>query len=96
MFMYNAFEFDSMIVTPLSPFQTLLKETEAAENAHVNAIVGNHPEGIVDAEVARIASENTADPDGLEATKIVAGASIGDTKQESQKCDLGCAHCRVV
>jgi hypothetical protein len=58
MFTYDAFEFNSMIITMLSLFQTLLKETEVAENAHADAIIGDHPEGAVDAKVARIASKN--------------------------------------
>jgi hypothetical protein len=58
MFTYDAFEFNSMIITMLSLFQTLLKETEVAENAHADAIISDHPEGAVDAKVARIASKN--------------------------------------
>jgi hypothetical protein len=47
MFTYDAFEFYLMTVTLLSLFQTLLKETKAAENVHVEAIVSNHPEGLL-------------------------------------------------
>jgi hypothetical protein len=81
MFTYHAFEFDVMDVTLLSLFRTLLKETEAAENIHFDAAIGDHPEGAIDAEVARIVSENTTDPDGLETAETIVGASMGGTNQ---------------
>jgi hypothetical protein len=57
----------------------LLKETKAAENAHVDGVVGDPPKGAIDVEITRMASENTVDPDGLEAMTIVVGASRGGT-----------------
>jgi hypothetical protein len=73
-----------MIVTLLSPFQALLKETETAENAHVDGVIGDHPEGVVDVEVTRIVSENAVNPDGLKATKIVVGALTGGADQAGE------------
>jgi hypothetical protein len=55
----------------------MLKETKVAENGHVDGVVGDHPEGAIDVEVARMASENTADPDGLVAMTTIAGPSRG-------------------
>jgi hypothetical protein len=53
-----------MIITLLFLFQTLLKETEAAENVCANAITDDHPKGAINAEVARIARENLMTSDG--------------------------------
>jgi hypothetical protein len=70
---------------PLSSlFQSLLKKAEEAENKNFDIGVSNHPEGAVDAEVVRIVNENLADPDGLEATKIVPGASTDGTDRAGE------------
>jgi hypothetical protein len=70
---------------PLSSlFQTLLKKAKEAENENFYIGVGNHPEEAVDAEVVRIVNENLADPDGLEATKIVPGASTDGTDRAGE------------
>jgi hypothetical protein len=45
-----------------------------AGDANVNVCVSNHPNGVVDAEVTWIASENTADPDSPVAMQAVPGA----------------------
>jgi hypothetical protein len=65
------------------PSQSLSRpsEAEAAENENVDICTSDHPEGAVDAEVARIANESTTTPDGSEATKTVPGASSDDADQ---------------
>jgi hypothetical protein len=61
--MHNVFRFNLMNLTLSSLFQTLLKEVEAVEDENVDVLVTDHPEGAVDAEVARIENESTAVPD---------------------------------
>jgi gamma-glutamylcyclotransferase (GGCT)/AIG2-like uncharacterized protein YtfP len=91
MFVCDPFEFYLMVVTLLSLFQTLLKETEAIENIHVDAVIGNHPDGAVDAEVTRIASEHSVNLDGVEATETVPRHQRTMlTQWGSQRCDLVC------
>jgi D-serine deaminase-like pyridoxal phosphate-dependent protein len=77
-------EFNLMIVTKFSLFQPLLKEAEVAKNANVDIGVGDHPKGVIDAEVVRIVSENTADPDGLEAAETFLGSSTDSTDQAGE------------
>jgi hypothetical protein len=51
---------------------------EAAENVHADAIIDDHPEGAVVAEVTRIANENVVNSDGLDVAKTVPRASTDD------------------
>jgi hypothetical protein len=85
MFAYNTFEFNSMIIiTLLSPFQTLLKEIEATENIRADIVIDNHPEGAVDTEVTRIASENLKNLISLNVVEAVPGVSMDDPNRAGE------------
>jgi hypothetical protein len=59
----------------------LLKKAKANEGKNVDVAIGDHPEGAIDAEVARIASENASNPDGLATMETIIGASTDDIDQ---------------
>jgi hypothetical protein len=77
--MYYVFDFNLMALTLLSSFQALLKETEVAENTRADAIIDDHREGAIDAEVTRITSENLMTSDGLDTVEVAPRESTDDT-----------------
>jgi hypothetical protein len=70
-------QFNSTIIILLFLFH-MLKKTDEVENENADVVISNPPEGAIDAEVTRIASENSVDPDEAEAAKTVPGASTHD------------------
>jgi hypothetical protein len=69
-----------MIMTLLLPFQTLLKEKEVTEDDHT----GGHPEGAIDLEVTKIASENLTTSGGSDAAKTFLRESTDGVDQAGE------------
>jgi hypothetical protein len=68
-----------------------------AENVRADTVIGDFPEGVIDAEVVRIANENLANSNGMDAAETVSGASTDNTNGEGcRKCDLSRVCCSVV
>jgi hypothetical protein len=84
----GAFEYDFVIITLILSFQALLKWAGATE-------AGGHPEGLVDSEIARIASKTVTGPEGQTPTEAaVAGLPVdGTTQQKSRRCELSVCVC---
>jgi hypothetical protein len=70
-----------MILTMLSLFQTLMKEKEVTKDIPTKATPIDHPEGAVDLEVARIASENLTTFDGLDVSESIPRESTDGADQ---------------
>jgi hypothetical protein len=60
-----------MIMTLVSLFLSLPEEKEMTEHVHAEATPGGHPEGVVDFEVMKIASENLTTSSGLEGAETI-------------------------
>jgi hypothetical protein len=62
----------------------LSKEKEVTEGVHIEAISDDHPEGAIDLEVMKIASENLMTSNGLDATKTIPRESTDDTDRAGE------------
>jgi hypothetical protein len=66
-------------------FQALKeKQEKTIGNAHVETPSGDHPKGVVDLEIVKIASEDLTTSEGPGAAKTVAGVACNDAEQEER------------
>jgi hypothetical protein len=70
-----------MIMTLMLPFQTLLMEKEVTEDVHIKTTPDDHPEGAVDLEVTKIASENSMTSGSLGAMETILRESTNGTNR---------------
>jgi hypothetical protein len=68
----------------LLPFQTLLEEKEVVEDVHAKGDPENLPEGAIDFEVAKIASENLTTSNGLDVAEAIPREPTDDTDQAGE------------